>query len=247
MFPNSFWGNSKPKGYEHCLYMPTSNGFFIVASSYTQCLSSMQFIPDNSKKTHAQNVDADKRIKNLNRNSQVSRTSLKDDVLAMYSGDVLCDVEVRSATEIFTAHQFILSARSPLFRAMFSREKTRKFVDLENLDAETVQRMLLFLYSDILENLNWQSACRLYFAADRYQIPSLKHECSSFLKQNLLPSNGCDILILADRHKDHELKITAQKYIETNKKEVSKTDQWQKLKINCPQLAIEILRLIRQK
>ncbi|GIY19768.1 speckle-type POZ protein-like A [Caerostris extrusa] len=128
----------------------------------------------------------------------------------MLHESVVCDVKLRTGAETFPAHWFILSARSPVFRAMLQsdvNEKAQDCIDIEDVDAETVRRMLLYMYTDACEDLQWESASKLYAAADKYQILSLKEECSSFLMSNLDTANACDALMIADLHKDEHLKL----------------------------------------
>ncbi|GIY38829.1 speckle-type POZ protein [Caerostris extrusa] len=135
---------------------------------------------------------------------------LKRDIEWMLHENVLCDVKLRTRAETFPAHWFILSARSPVFRAMLQsdmKEKAQDSIDIEDVDADTVRRMLLYMYSDACEDLQWESASQLYAAADKYQILSLKEECSSFLMSNLDTANACDALMIADLHNDEHLKL----------------------------------------
>ncbi|GFX38458.1 hypothetical protein TNCV_2344311 [Trichonephila clavipes] len=94
---------------------------------------------------------------------------------------------------------------------MFSndmRERNSECVDIENLDDDTFQRMLEYMYTATVPDLQWDIAYNLY-AADKYEILSLKSKCASFLTDNLTQDNACDLLILADMHQDEELKSTA--------------------------------------
>ncbi|GFR29112.1 TD and POZ domain-containing protein 3 [Trichonephila clavata] len=126
---------------------------------------------------------------------------LKEDFEKLYAEDILSDVQLSTATQTFHAHKNILSARSPVFRAMFSndmKEKIEECVPVPDLEADTVHRMLLYMYTNALKGLHWESATKLYAAADKYQIVALKNKCSSFLICSLCPSNLCEILMLSD-------------------------------------------------
>ncbi|GBM80967.1 TD and POZ domain-containing protein 1 [Araneus ventricosus] len=191
---------------------------------------------------------------NTNSSSEEQHTkslpTLTDDLISLFNEDILYDIKLKTATETFPAHTVVLSARSPVFKSMFltdMREKTNKCVDIEDLDADTVRQMLLFMYKDTLDNLDYESAKSLYFAADKYNIVSLKQKCSNFLKQNLLYSNCCDILLLADKHQDLELKKTAQDCIAKNDEAVFSSDEWKNLEENHPRLTIDILRTLYMK
>ncbi|KAF8771083.1 TD and POZ domain-containing protein 3 [Argiope bruennichi] len=79
--------------------------------------------------------------------------TVQDDLLAALSDGLLSDTKLQTATETFPAHKIILSSRSPVFKAMFTnnmKETNNNCVQIEDLDADTVRRLLLFLYSDNL-------------------------------------------------------------------------------------------------
>ncbi|XP_055952720.1 speckle-type POZ protein B-like [Argiope bruennichi] len=115
-------------------------------------------------------------------------TSALEDLTSLYENGMLCDAMLQTKTELFGAHKVILSARSSVFRSMFTtdmKEKETNIVEIEDLDGNTVRRMLLFMYSDKLEDLDWESAKDLYFAANKYNIASLTHKCSNLLVSSL--------------------------------------------------------------
>ncbi|CAL1282227.1 unnamed protein product [Larinioides sclopetarius] len=257
----------------------------------------------------------------------VSRTEnqqmqpLANDLKSMYDEAILCDSELRTSTQTFSVHKTILSARSPVFRRMFSndmKEKNSGHVDITGLENDTVQRMLLYIYTDRLEDLQFESASRLYSAAVKYEILSLKEKCrfffkdnliqlsprevcdlqtfarrhqdedlefavgkctwsldkkvlsrledlrfesasklystadkyanlslkekcSSFLKDSLNPTNACDLLLLADRHQDDDLKCAVQDYILSHDKEIFGLLEWKYFMANNLQLAADIM------
>ncbi|GFS29512.1 hypothetical protein NPIL_205531 [Nephila pilipes] len=161
---------------------------------------------------------------------------LKKDLECLYVKGILCDVKLCTTTQTFHAHKIILSARSPVFQLMFEtnmKEKTQERVDIPDLDDDTVRRMLLYVYTDGLKNLHWKSALRLYYAADKYEILSLKNKCSHLLKESLCPSNVGEVINLADMHHDAALKEAAQRYALEHDDDVFDSDEWiEFMKIN---------------
>ncbi|GIY22217.1 TD and POZ domain-containing protein 5 [Caerostris extrusa] len=133
--------------------------------------------------------------------------------------------------------------------AMFStdmKERTKECVDITDLDSETVRRLLLYVYTDALEeDLQCQSACQLYAAADKYDVLSLKNRCSSILVSIIDHKNACDILSMADRHQDEELKKVVQKYILQND-DVFRSNEWRLLMKSNPILVSETMYLTLQ-
>ncbi|GFY66260.1 speckle-type POZ protein-like B [Trichonephila inaurata madagascariensis] len=174
-----------------------------------------------------------------------SKHVLKENIESLYKENVLCDTKLKTKTGSFPAHKSILSARSPVFQKMFTndmREKNSECVEIEDLDDDTVKRLLLYIYTATLPDLLWDSACKLYAAADKYEILSLKCECSSFLKDNLSQDNCCDLFILADTHQDEDLKSVVQDYI-SNHKDIFYTNEWKHFMKTNLELAANIMYL----
>ncbi|GFY68309.1 hypothetical protein TNIN_219481 [Trichonephila inaurata madagascariensis] len=104
---------------------------------------------------------------------------LKENLEFSYKENLLCDTKLKTETRSFPANKFILSTRSSVFKAMFTndlREKNSECVMIEDLDDDTVQRMLQYIYTATVPDLQWDSACNLYAAADKYEILSLKNK-----------------------------------------------------------------------
>ncbi|CAL1296324.1 unnamed protein product [Larinioides sclopetarius] len=168
--------------------------------------------------------------------------ALLTDLISLYKNQTLCDVKFKTNTNVFPVHSLILVARSPVFRAMFSTDMEEKMsgcVDMSDFPDETVQQLLLYLYTDRLEKLEWEDIYQLYKAADKYAIIALKDQCSSFLKVNLNMENACRTLILSDLHQDEDLKLIAQDFILKNAKEVFKSEEWKLLADSNSKLALE--------
>lgn len=142
--------------------------------------------------------------------------SMVKDLQSFYIDKKLFDVELKAKTKTLRAHKAVIGSRSPVFSAMFEHdtaEKNTNMVNITDVDANTLERMLSFMYTDSLENLDCRSSIKLYSAADKYQVISLKNKCSSFLKSNLAVDNVFNILVLADMHQDKELKMAAENYL----------------------------------
>ncbi|GFY65735.1 TD and POZ domain-containing protein 3 [Trichonephila inaurata madagascariensis] len=174
---------------------------------------------------------------------------LKENLEFSYKENLLCDTKLKTETRSFPANKFILSTRSPVFKAMFTndmREKDSECVMIEDLDDDTVQRMLQYIYTATVPDLQWDSACNLYTAADKYEILSLKSKCGSFLKDNLTQGNACDLLILADMHQDKNLKSVVQDYI-LNHRNIFSTNEWELFMERNLRLAAGLMHLTLKK
>ncbi|KAF8771300.1 Speckle-type POZ protein like [Argiope bruennichi] len=190
-------------------------------------------------------------IKTINvKKPDLGSSNLKMNLNSMLQDNILCDIKLCTESEILSAHWFILTARSPVFRAMFEsdmKEKAKDTISVVDLEPDTVRRLLLYLYTDTLEELHWEAASDLYVAAETYQILTLKDKCSSFLKANLSLTNACEVLLLAALHHDKELKSTVQDFILENDKSVVNSSKWDLLMKANVHLAAETMLLMFKK
>ncbi|GIY78586.1 hypothetical protein CEXT_356221 [Caerostris extrusa] len=179
--------------------------------------------------------------------TQDSCQSLKDAMEQLLREKASCDVTLRVGSAEFPSHKTILDARSPVFKAMFTRdmqETARNAVDISDLDADTVKRMLLYVYTDTLDHPDGDSVEKLYFAADKYEILCLKNKCSLLLESDLRESNACRILLLADRHQDEYLKEAVCSFISKFRSCILLSEEWKSFNEGHSQLAIQVLQYI---
>ncbi|GBN55472.1 TD and POZ domain-containing protein 1 [Araneus ventricosus] len=178
------------------------------------------------------------------------KRALIDNLKSMLDNSSLYDVKLRTSNKTHSAYKCILSARSPVFEAMFAsvmREKINDCVEIEDLNDDTVSRLLLYIYSCEIEELEWVSGTKLYEAADKYQMLTLKEVCSSYVKTNLCRSNACDTLVLADLHQDVDLKTFVQDFILRLGKDIINSEEWEYLMRDNIKLAAETMHLLYKK
>ncbi|XP_055953411.1 speckle-type POZ protein B-like [Argiope bruennichi] len=174
----------------------------------------------------------------------VSKSILNNNLKSMLDDCSLFDINLRTSSRTYPAHKCILSARSPVFKAMFSnnmKEKMSEWVDIEEFDDDTISLMLQYIYTAEVGELQWESALRLYQASDMYEILSLRNICSFYLKTSLCPSNACETLVLADLHEDDDLKSYVQDFILKDAEHIINSDEWGHLMKFNPKLADDTL------
>ncbi|GIX67018.1 TD and POZ domain-containing protein 4 [Caerostris extrusa] len=175
--------------------------------------------------------------------------SVLEDLMSLYIGQLLNDVELKTRTTTFPAHRAILCARSPVFRAMFQadmKETITACIEIEDMEDNTLNEFLWFLYTDGLGDLQWDVITELYYAADKYQVSRLKAMCSSVLMKNIAECNACEILHLADVHQDSVLKECVVDFILLHH-ELFKSDMWENFMATSPKLAMETMHLYFKK
>ncbi|GBN03065.1 Speckle-type POZ protein [Araneus ventricosus] len=178
--------------------------------------------------------------------SSVSFQDFAENFKSLYRDGFLSDVKLVTKTETFPAHKFVLSAHSPVFKAMFSndmKENASDRVVIEELSDDTIRSMLLYAYTSVVEDLDWENACELYAAADKYEMLALKKKCSTFLETNLSVANACDLLLLSSLHQDEDLTSVARDFILEHDKEIINSEDWEHLMETHTKLAADVMRL----
>ncbi|GBM67067.1 hypothetical protein AVEN_74811-1 [Araneus ventricosus] len=103
------------------------------------------------KRKHDDNKDLYKAAEKISECCSVS-----EDIKAIYINQQLTDMELRTKTKSFPAHKVVLCVRSPVFEAMLTsdmKETNTACIPVDDLEDDTVEQLLLFLYSDSLERL----------------------------------------------------------------------------------------------
>ncbi|GBM68515.1 Protein roadkill [Araneus ventricosus] len=157
-------------------------------------------------------------------------SSLKNDLQNLYQEETLCDFTIKIGDKNLQVHKAMLCARSPVFKRMLTnnmKENQENMMDISDLDEDTVGRMLTFMYTDMAGNLDWETANKLYFAADKYSLITLKSICSEVLKRNLSISNVGEALVLGHMHSDEYLKKIAVEFICGHETEVMSSTEWE--------------------
>lgn len=91
------------------------------------------------------------------------------------------DVDFEVGGMVFAAHRCVLAARSPVSKAdLFgpTMEENTSYIRINDMNAETFQALLHYIYTDSLPDMNDQEvgamAHHLLSAADRFDLQGLK-------------------------------------------------------------------------
>ena len=160
------------------------------------------------------------------------------------------DVEIVCEDKTFNCHQLILSARSPVFRAMFKTdmvEKRSQKVEIKELSSEVVAQMLNFIYTGST-NLKIENTPELLFellsAADQYQLELLKKVSEKKLTSTLTNDNCVKMLVLAEIYHADNLEKVAMEWVIQNMHGliIKNSEDWSNMIKNHPDLAIKVMK-----
>lgn len=169
-------------------------------------------------------------------------SSLSNDLSEALKISDFTDMTIVCDKKEFHCHKFILAARSEVFAAMLRHEfleKQNSRVDVKEIDAETMDLLLYYIYTGQVQDFNKVSVVDLFKAADRYRLEDLKHICEEELIERVEASNAADILSLAHKYNAQPLKSFALKMISRNVEEVLRTPGWKELILTDQTLLME--------
>ncbi|KAI0504009.1 hypothetical protein KFK09_014956 [Dendrobium nobile] len=130
-------------------------------------------------------------------------------------GDDLADVCIKVGKRIFRCHQVILASRSEYFKARLSRmtdflenndclsSSSVPFLEEHELSTEVFEKMIEYMYTDGLTDVDPDQAEEMFDAASRYLLFSLKRAVADALLSHLemaSPAELCHWVILSDMY-----------------------------------------------
>lgn len=94
-----------------------------------------------------------------------------------------------------------------------TKEGQSSVIEIEDLEANIAEAFLKYLYTGTLVTLTKEDIKKLYAAADKYTVSSLKIKCADLLIRDMKRESACEILTLANKFKDMHLKESSIHYI----------------------------------
>ena len=197
-------------------------------------------IPDRSAP-----VSVDEDIKMV----QPGQRSLLQDMEIAFSNKELTDVQLLCGDKVYDCHQFMLSARSPVFRAMFQgnmKEKKTMTVIVKDLHPDVLEEVLTFIYTGKCPNVD-NLARDLLGAADKYQVEVLKTVCIEKLCNRIDVNNCVDYLVIGDMYQVDLLKKCSLDFIAKYVGSVCDLGGWKEPLLGNPSLMVDVIEAIARK
>jgi len=160
------------------------------------------------------------------------------------------DVQIKCGDKVFYCHRVILARRSDYFKSMFEnhfKEGQTGFIDMESLDAVTLEAILRFLYGGGIEKLN-ENGVELLKASQMLDLKDLSSVCEQYLLADYMNlDNVIDVLLMAETHNAKTLKKGAINAIVSNSDIVRSQADWKDKLANSPMLALELFEAMAEK
>ena len=134
------------------------------------------------------------------------------------------------------AHKAVLAARSPVFAAMFRnemREKVSNRADIVDVDADTFQELLRFIYTGTVEKLS-ELVREILAASIKCDLKDLQHLCELEMCRQMPVDNVVEFLVLDDFFR--LLCSNVVLLVHCNGGALFETDQWKNLEKSHPHL-----------
>jgi len=177
-------------------------------------------------------------LKIVTKGESIKEASLANNLDFLNNKD-FSDVVIQCGDKSFDCHKVILASHSPVFKAMLTsnmKEKNNNEIQIDDIEPEVMTEFLEFIYTGKSSNLD-KFAMRLFIAADKYQIISLKETCEKILISSLGIDNCLSLLILGDKCSP-AIKKSALKFMIKNKGNINFGENF----VNHPSLMLEVLK-----
>lgn len=154
------------------------------------------------------------------------------------------DVTIKVKEREFKAHRCILSARTPVFAAMFKQnmsERNTGIIPIDDCEPNIFQEFLHYVYTGSVKMFCHENVFDLYKLSDKYQVEELKEECLEYLKKILSVDTFCDVITLSLKHDEKELLRMATELFCTQMKDIIISVKWQSFICENPSYVNELL------
>ena len=159
--------------------------------------------------------------------------ALSQDMAAMMNDANIADLTIKCDGKEFSAHKFMLTARSNVFAAMFSHKGTRECetgeVNVTDCEGDTMEMFLRYIYTGRLPDTTIEVAEKLLNVATKYNVQSLIVACTDILSFHMGEDNAIRVSIVADLYTIDGLKKEALATITASKKPLKTMNGWKDL------------------
>lgn len=182
----------------------------------------------------------------------VPRPNLQDHLQQMWKDGQGADVTFSVSGQLFSAHRYLLAARSPVFKAeLFGpmKEKATDSITIDDIEPPIFEALLHFVYTDSIlddwDNKEGKTAKmqHLLVAADRYGLERLRVMCEGRLRDIIDVETVATTLVLAEQHHCSDLKEACIGFMTSQNRlgDIMATDGFKHLMASCPLLMKDIL------
>eukprot|EP00092_Neocalanus_flemingeri_P086365 GFUD01108830.1.p1 GENE.GFUD01108830.1~~GFUD01108830.1.p1 ORF type:complete len:338 (+),score=77.87 GFUD01108830.1:110-1123(+) len=123
-----------------------------------------------------------------------------EDFLSLLEDSTSSDLMIQNQGEQINVHRAILSARSPVFRAMLRndmKEKKTGIIEIKDFEMDVIKAMVHYIYTARIDE-NFDDLKTLAKIGEKYEIQSLVDICCKLLISSISSSNVVDLGVFAE-------------------------------------------------
>eukprot|EP00092_Neocalanus_flemingeri_P021621 GFUD01023451.1.p1 GENE.GFUD01023451.1~~GFUD01023451.1.p1 ORF type:complete len:332 (+),score=71.59 GFUD01023451.1:100-1095(+) len=123
-----------------------------------------------------------------------------EDFLSLLEDSTSSDLVIQNQGEQITVHRAILSARSPVFRAMLGndmKEKKTGIIEIKDFEMDVIKAMVHYIYTARIDE-NFDDLKTLAKIGEKYEIQSLVDICCKLLISTISSSTVVDLGVFAE-------------------------------------------------
>ena len=172
-----------------------------------------------------------------------------DYISNLWENKTLSDVTIKCDEKTIEAHTLILASGSPVLAAMFHndfKENRERVVEIRDLNHQVVESLVRYIYTGDVDLEN-EDAADLMVAADKYEVDSLKEECTLFLSNNVTIDNASRYLVLSHLHNSIILQRATLKFMSKNAHAICCQEDWLEVIKNYPELSFTAMQNMTKK
>ena len=184
------------------------------------------------------------------KNISIYENRMTDDISKLFENSLFTDAAINVRGTLFKVHKAVISARCPVFWAMFNpdtkmKEQYESVVEIEDIQPIVFREVLRYMYTGEIESTEivCEHVCELMVAADKYGLEGLQIICENTLYEIIKVRNAMHILVVANKLGISHLKKKVLKFIKSNLADVMKSPSWDGVLESHVDLATEIMQL----
>jgi len=179
-------------------------------------------------------------------NSKLSskfQSSISDDVKAFINEDCTKDFKIIIDNREFPVHKFLLAARSQTLAELLKNNPDAENLNLVDISVEIFEKILKFLYTDILPGDDVTNFMQLFAAAGKLKIQELKNYAALKIIETITSENSFEILSLSNKYEHKELRQKAFDEIKKKYTRIEFKDEW----ASKPESLLKIIEVYEKK
>ena len=167
---------------------------------------------------------------------QAKRGTVAERNKYMFNNPLLSDIKFSfpGNDTIIPAHKFVLAVSSSVFFAMFYGDlaETKDTIDIIDCDPDTFLSFLRFIYCDEAIFKDTDSAVKVMFLADKYDVPSLTSEIVKYIDGEMDPRSAFELLTLARQLNEKDLEWACWEVIQFHASAIATRASFHNVKYN---------------